>query len=469
MKKFMDENFLLNNNTGRELFFSQAAALPIIDYHCHVNAAEIAENKVFSSISEAWLGADHYKWRLMRANGVPEELVTGRGSEREKFFAFAGCLPKAAGNPIYHWAHMELERFFGYGGPLDKDTAGDVWELCNRALRDMPVRDMITRSKVECIITTDDPCDDLAAHRKIRAEQSSPGCDFGTRVLPGWRPDKAFDIENPAFCGYISRLGEVSGVGVRDLDSLVQALAARMDFFEDAGCVISDHGMAALPRAEGGEAAAGLALREALSGTRPERGGAEAFRFFLLKRLAAEYKRRGWAMQLHYAPIRNLNSLMFAAVGADAGFDSIGPAGNPVDIAGFFDACERDGALPKTIIYSLNPGDNACLAALIGCFQGSVPGRMQHGAAWWFNDTRSGIRAQLVNLAEQGLLGNFVGMLTDSRSFLSYVRHEYFRRILCDLLGGWVENGEFCAAGGHAEGIVRDVCYHNIRGFLQLG
>lgn len=462
MKAFLDDDFLLHTNTARVLYHEYAKALPILDYHCHINPLEIAEDRRFEDVAQAWLGGDHYKWRLMRANGVAERFITGDAPGREKFQAFAEALPKAIGNPLYHWTHLELRRYFGYKGVLDGDAAQSVWELCNERLKTLSVRNIIRQSKAEVIVTTDDPADCLDAHRRIQRET---GCT--ARVLPGWRPDKAIRIEKPDFRDYAARLGEAAGIAITDFDSLKEALSRRMDFFAALGCVVSDHGLDFIPCAPGREKAAETALKTALAGGRlPPPEDTEAYQFELLRFLGGEYARRGWVMQLHYGALRNANSRMFGQLGPDTGYDGVGTPGDPARIAGFLDSLSREGALPKTILYSLNPNDNAMLTSLAGCFQDGCPGKLQHGAAWWFNDTKLGMEAQLTNLANLSLLGNFVGMLTDSRSFLSYTRHEYFRRILCNLLGGWAEVGEAPADLSLLGGMVQDISYRNAKRYF---
>ena len=462
MKAFMDKDFLLNNQMSQLLYDTYAKNLPIIDYHCHINPNEIAKDYQFRSITEAWLGGDHYKWRLMRANGVDEMLVTGNADDRDKFRAFAACLPKAVGNPIYHWAHMELRQYFGYQGVLNETTADQVFDLCNETLKTLRVRDIIRKSRVEMICTTDDPCADLAAHKEIRGDAG-----FETKVLPGWRPDKAVNIHKEGFREYIAGLADIAGTPITDMSSLLEALKKRLDVFEAAGCRVSDHGLDYVPFAPGKEKEAEQALSAALAGNAVSPEMAEAYQFEVLKRLGREYARRSWIMQLHYGALRNNNSSMFAKIGPDTGYDAIGHAGDPSRIAGFLDSLNRDGNLPKTVLYSLNPNDNTMLTSIMGCFQKDCPGKLQHGSAWWFNDTKTGMEVQLKNLAEQSLLGNFIGMLTDSRSFLSYARHDYFRRILCNLVGGWIEAGEMPNDMEMAGRLIEAVSYGNIVEYLK--
>lgn len=462
MAKFMDEHFLLTNSAARILFHDYAAKQPIIDYHCHINPTEIADDHHFSSITEAWLGGDHYKWRIMRANGVPEEKITGSAPAYEKFIAYAASLSRAIGNPLYHWSHLELQRYFGYEGILNEKTAPEVWELCNEKLKTLSVREMIRVSNVETIVTTDDPIDDLAAHRRIQEEGTCSAA-----VLPGWRPDKAANIAKPGFVAYLGKLSAAAGIEIHRVDDVREALSKRMDYFEALGCKVSDHGLDAIPFAPGSEKLAEEALQTALSGGTVTPAQEEAYQFAILRFLGREYAKRGWVFQFHYGAVRNTNARMFAKLGPDTGYDCIGAPGNAAKIAGFLDTLEQDGSLPKTILYSLNPNDNAMLDSIIGCFQGSeIPGKIQHGSAWWFNDTKTGMEEQLTSLANLSVLGNFVGMLTDSRSYLSYTRHEYFRRVLCNLLGQWAESGQLPADPAALGGIAADISYNNAKRYF---
>ncbi|MDR3207085.1 MAG: glucuronate isomerase, partial [Oscillospiraceae bacterium] len=436
MKAFMDKDFLLGNEPARILYHSYAADAPIIDYHCHISPAQIADDLRYENITQAWLGGDHYKWRLMRAAGVDEALVTGGAPDRDKFLAFAAVLPRAVGHPVYHWAHLELRRYFGYEGALNAQTAGDVWSLCNETLKTLSVRQVIRASHVEAICTTDDPLDDLEAHRRLAAE------GFETAVRPGWRPDKAVLVEKPGFADYLGKLAALTGIPIRSVADVLAALTARLDVFHAVGCRISDHGLDQIPYAPD-PAAAERALGTALSGGVPTAGDAESYQYEILHGLAVAYARRGWVMQLHAGALRNNNARMFARLGADTGYDAIGQAIRPDKLSAFLDALDKKDALAKTIVYSLDPNDNMMLTSLLGCFgRDGVPGKMQHGSAWWFNDSIPGMTSQLTGLATALPLGQFIGMTTDSRSFFSYTRHEYFRRILCNLVGGWADAGE---------------------------
>ncbi|HIU32350.1 MAG TPA: glucuronate isomerase [Candidatus Caccousia avistercoris] len=464
MRDFLDDDFLLYNDTAGELFHTCAKELPILDYHCHIDPREIAEDRVFSNLAQVWLGGDHYKWRLMRANGAPEEEVTGSAPDRVKFQHFAEALPRAAGNPLYHWSHLELRRYFNCSAILNGDTAQQVWEHCNSLLPGLSARRLILQSHVEVVCTTDDPADDLRWHKMLQEDGSFP-----VLVAPAWRPDKAMNLEKEGFSAYVARLSLAAGMEIRSLRDLLEALEKRMDYFDAMGCRVSDHGLDAVPARFPTEGEAARSFEKALLGQPLSPREQEGYKGFLLRFLGEQYSARGWVMQLHYGALRNANQAGFARLGPDTGYDCIRTADNSLGAAALLDALEQEGRLPKTILYSLNPNDNAMLDALANSFQGAgVRGKVQHGAAWWFNDTKRGMEAQLTSLAESSLLGNFVGMLTDSRSFLSYARHEYFRRILCNLLGDWAERGELPRDMELLKTIVRDVCCENARRYFQF-
>ena len=466
MHAFLTEDFLLNTETAKRLYREFSANAPIIDYHCHVSPKEIYENKRFSNITEVWLAGDHYKWRLMRSNGVDEYYITGDAPAYEKFYKFAEMLPKAIGNPMYHWCHLELKKYFGYEGTLSADTAKEVWELAEKKLAEdsMSVRGIIKQSNVVFVGTTDDPIDSLEYHKLIADDPT-----ISTVVAPSFRPDKALNPDKAGFKDYIAKLAEVSGVDISDMESLKRALAKRIDHFAAHGCRASDHGLDRMVYAEADEDALNAVLRRGLSGEIVPTEEAEAFKTSLLVFCAEEYARRGWVMQLHYNCLRNPNSAMLAKLGPDTGFDCIGPNNGSLALARLLDRLYRENKLPKTIIYSLDGSDNAFIDTIIGAFQGTeVAGKLQHGSAWWFNDNKEGMREQLISLANLSLLGNFVGMLTDSRSFLSYTRHEYFRRILCALIGEWVENGEYPNDEKALGAIVRGISYENAKNYFGL-
>ena len=458
---FMDKDFLLKSDYAKKLYHGYAEKLPIIDYHCHINPREIYEDRHFENITQLWLGGDHYKWRLLRANGVEEKFVTGDGSDYEKFIEFAKVLEKSIGNPVHQWSHLELKAYFGYEGALNSKTADAVWELCNKKLKEEPenmsARGIIKASNVDVICTTDDPADSLEWHEKLAAS------DMKTAVLPAWRPDKAVNIDIEGFKDYLGALSKVADVEIKDLESLYKALDARLEFFKSRGCRIADHGLTDLPdRCELDEKEADRILKKALSGEQVTASEANLYKLTMLKYFAAKYTELGWVMQLHYGCKRNNNRRMFKLIGPDTGYDAILGSDNGARLAELLDLMAEDDKLPKTILYSLNPNDNAVIETVMGCFQdSSARCKMQHGSAWWFNDNRDGMEAQLRSLANEGVLGNFVGMLTDSRSFLSYTRHEYFRRILCNLIAGFVENGEYEWDEEILGKIVSDISYGN--------
>ncbi len=476
MKAFMDRDFLLGTETAKELYHGVAAKLPVLDYHCHVSPQEIWENRRFGNIAQAWLGGrgpdgslagDHYKWRALRANGVEERFVTGDAPDRERFQKWAEALDKAAGNPLFHWSHLELQRFFGYTGVLGGDTAEEVWQLCNEKLQGpgMSARGLIRRSGVTLLCTTDDPADSLHWHKLLREDGSFP-----VQVLPAWRPDKAVQLEKPDYPAYLEKLGAAAGMEIRSFAGLQEALVRRMDFFNAMGCRLSDHGLEYVMYAPAPEEAVEAVFQKRLAGGPVTREEELRFKTAALLFLGGEYAKRGWAMQLHYGVKRDNNRAAFQRLGPDTGFDAIGSSAPAAQLADFLNALEEAGSLPKTILYSLNPNDDAVIGSIIGCFQGpGTAGKAQQGSAWWFNDHKAGMEKQLTSYANQGLLGNFLGMLTDSRSFLSYPRHEYFRRILCNLLGGWVEGGEYPRDMEKLSSLVKDVCYNNAVRYFGFG
>ena len=461
MKAFMDRDFLLRSSTARRLYHELAEGLPIIDYHCHLSPREIWEDRRFDNVARLWLGGDHYKWRLMRSAGVDERFITGEAPDREKFQKWAETLALAVGSPLYHWSHLELRRYFGYEGILNGETAGEVWTLCNEKLRQsgMSARGLIERSGVRVLCTTDDPADSLEWHQKLAAEGAFP-----VRVLPSFRPDRALGIEKADYLDYLARLG-----GIGSFAQLTAALGERLDFFVGCGCRVSDHGLAAVPFAPASEAEIEAIFSRRLMGELPTASEEKQFKTALLLALGREYRRRGIVMQLHFGVKRDLSRRLYRTVGADAGADAIGDAVPIGELAAFLGALDETDELPRTILYSLNPNDNAAIETVMGAFQsGECVGKLQHGSAWWFNDHRRGMAEQLSSLAAEGYLAGFVGMLTDSRSFLSYARHEYFRRILCDLLGSWVEEGEFPNDERALRAIVEGVCYKNAERYFSL-
>ena len=466
MSAFMSKDFLLTTSVAKELYHSYASDMPIIDYHCHVSPKEIYEDKHFENITQVWLGGDHYKWRLMRSNGVDEHYITGNASDREKFQKFAEMMPKAIGNPMYHWCHLELKNYFGYEGVLNGETAQEVWELACEKLAhdDMGVRGLIAKSNVAFIGTTDDPIDSLEYHSLIAKDDT-----MKTVVAPSFRPDKALNIEKDGWREYITALSDVCGIKVDGFDTLKAALADRIEFFEKHGCRSSDHGLDYMVFTLADDEQLDEIVKRGLKGEKVDTCDAEKLKTALLVFCAKQYEKRGWVMQLHYNCFRNNNSLMFKKIGADTGFDCIGPHNGSLALSRLLDALNTQNALPRTVIYSLDPTDNAFIGSLIGCFQGGgVAGKIQHGSAWWFNDNKQGMRDQMISLANLGLLGNFIGMLTDSRSFLSYTRHEYFRRILCALIGEWVEGGEYPDDIDTLGTLIKDICYNNALKYFGL-
>mgnify|MGYP002761913203 FL=1 len=463
MKKFMDEDFLLTTETAKNLYHNYAEKLPIIDYHCHLSPQEIYEDVRYENITQVWLGADHYKWRQMRSNGVEEKYITGDASDREKFQKWAETLEKAIGNPLYHWSHLELKKYFGYEGHLCGDTAQEVWDLTSEKLKqeNMSARGLILQSNVDTICTTDDPIDSLEWHRKIKED------GFEVKVLPAWRPDKAMNIEKADFAQYITKLAQVSGVEIKDFDSLIEALKNRMDFFAENGCTVSDHGLEYVMYESYEPAEVNEIVKTRLSDGVLTKTEERKYKTAFMTALGREYAKKNWVMQLHYGVQRDLNKKVYNALGPDAGIDAINTYSSSIEMGQYLNALAIDDSLPKTIIYSLNPADNAAIGTVIGCFQdSSAVGKIQHGAAWWFNDHKTGMMEQMTSLANLGLLGNFVGMLTDSRSFLSYTRHEYFRRIMCELIGGWVENGEYPDDEKALKQIVEGISYYNCKNYF---
>ena len=458
MKAFLDDDFLLTTPTARRLY-QVARSMPILDYHCHLDPKEIAQDRRFENITQVWLGGDHYKWRLMRANGVDEAYITGDAPDREKFQKWAETLELAIGNPLYHWSHLELRRYFGYEGVLNGDTAQEVWELCNQKLQEpgMSARSLIANSGVTLVCTTDDPADSLEWHQQLAQDSSFP-----VKVLPAWRPDAAMGLERPEYLDYLQRLGQAAGVEIRTYADLKKALLSRMAFFDKMGCRASDHALTVAVCQPASEEELERVFQKRLEGEPLTQEELAAFQTGFLRFVAGEYKRLGWVMQLHYGCRRNNNTRMFHKLGRDTGYDAVLQGTPSLEVAAFLDLLASQDALPRMVLYSLNPNDDEGLNSVIGCFQDGTPlGRIQQGSAWWFNDHKAGMVKQLTAFANGGLLGNFIGMLTDSRSFLSYPRHEYFRRILCELLGAWVENGEYPADWKVLEKMVRGVCYNN--------
>lgn len=461
MKQFMDKDFLLSTDTAKRLYseYADMKKIPVLDYHCHINPREIYEDRQFENIAQVWLGGDHYKWRQMRTNGVDEKYITGNASDREKFQKWAETLPKLIGNPLYHWSHLELRYYFGYEGNLNGDTAEEVWNLCNEKLRskEYSVRKLIEMSNVKLICTTDDPVDTLEWHKLIKEDSS-----FDVQVLPAWRPDKAMNIEKPDFNEYIDKLSSVSGIKVNNLASLKEALIKRMDYFAENGCRVSDHALEYVMYSPATDEEIEAILKKAFNGESLTNEEVLKYKTTFMLFVSTQYNKRKWVMQLHYGAKRDNNGYMFDLLGPDTGFDCINNYAPSAQLADFLNALSRLNAIPKTIIYSLNPNDDAAIGTIIGCFQGGgVKNRIQQGSAWWFNDHFGGMTNQMKSFASLSALGNFVGMLTDSRSFLSYTRHDYFRRILCNMIGEWVENGEYPDEDKILAPIVLGISYNN--------
>ncbi len=459
MKEFMDKDFLLQTETAKTLFHDFAENTPIVDYHCHINPKEIAEDRQFDNITQVWLGGDHYKWRFMRSCGVEERFITGDASDYEKFCKWAECLGKGIGNPLFHWSHLELQRYFDYHGVLNAKTADTVWNLCNEKLKSpsMSVRNLIRKSNVTLICTTDDPADSLEYHSQIAADDT-----FEVKVLPAWRPDKAMNLEKPDYPEYLKKLSDAAGMEIASFADLKEALNRRMDFFASMGCCVSDHALEYVMYAPAEDVEIEAIFAKRLGGILPSKDEELKFKTAFMLFVGRQYHKRGWVMQLHYGCKRDNNTAMYAKLGPDTGYDCTNNYAPSAQMADFLNALNCTDKLPRTILYSLNSNDNQAIGTILGCFQNSdAIAKIQQGSAWWFNDHKTGMEEQMTSLANLGNLSGFVGMLTDSRSFLSYTRHEYFRRILCNLIGNWVENGEFPADMETLETIVKDISYNN--------
>lgn len=458
---YLDENFLLHSPTARRLFHEVACHQPIIDYHCHLSPREIATNHRWENLADLWLGGDHYKWRLLRANGVDEDLITGDSTPREKFQAWAETVPYTLRNPIHHWTHLELQRYFGTDLLLGPDTADEIWDLANEKLAepDFCVHGILNKFDVRVVGTTDDPADPLDDHAAIADS------DLTTRVVPTFRPDKAFLVDHPDLLApWLRKLEDVTDISIVHLSDLLAALQKRHDDFHAIGGRLSDHGFVRLPALTCTDAEAAVIFNKALSGKAADEEEREKFAFYLMVYLGQLDAARGWTKQLHLGAFRGVNTRMTGQLGADTGYDTIGDARQGAALVAYLDALAREGAMPKIILYNLNPADNYLFAALTGAFQdGTFPGKIQFGSGWWFLDQKNGIELQLDALSATGLLSRFVGMLTDSRSFLSFPRHEYFRRILCNLLGSEADRGELPDDFETLAGLVRAICFGNAR------
>lgn len=453
------ENFLLKNKTAEKLFFDYAKDLPIYDYHCHLNPREIAENKQFRNITELWLGGDHYKWRYMRYMGISEKYITGESSDFEKFNAYASSIMYAAGNPLYHWSHLELKRYFGIDDTINQKNSEKIWNKANECIaNDFSAKKAVEMSNVDLIATTDDPFDNLQYHKKIKCDGS-----LNTRVVPTFRPDKSINIENDGFAEYMMNNN------IASYSELLKNLSERIGFFKEYGSKISDHALEVFPFKLADEAQAEKVFKKVMAGEKPNDEEIAEYKTHLMLYLAKQYKKNDFVMQLHLGALRNNNSKIFEILGADAGCDSMNDGTNVKNLSAFFNTLDRENNLPKTIVYSLNPNDLYPLVTMCGNFQEEgICGKVQVGSAWWLNDHIDGMTAQLKATANCGALAACVGMLTDSRSFLSYPRHEYYRRILCNILGEWAENGEFDNDMETLGTIVGNICYYNAKKYFDM-
>lgn len=462
-KAFLNEQFLLNSKVAEKLYNDFAKGLPIIDYHCHLSPQQIYEDKVFENATEVWLDGDHYKWRAMRANGIDEKFITGDALPYEKFEKWALTIPATLGNPLYHWTHLELRRFFNEDSLLNDKTAPAIWENMNSQLKEKSVRELIIQSNVEVICTTDDPTDSLEYHLLLKQDK-----DFKVKVLPSFRPDKALEINRPTFLNWIAALETTAGIQVTSLAELKEALLKRIEFFDMVGCKVADHALDKIYFEQATEQQVDEIVRKAVTGENVSLLEEAQYKTHVLQFLGHEYMKRDWAMQYHISANRNNNTKMFNMLGPDTGYDSIGDGQIAEPLTRLLDSLAVNNALPKTIIYSLNPKDYYVIASIIGSFQESIPGKIQFGTAWWFNDQKEGMIEQMKALASVGLISRFLGMLTDSRSFLSYTRHEYFRRLLCDLVGKWVEDGEAPEDYELLGKMVEDICYYNSKNYFNF-
>lgn len=465
MKKFMDNDFILSSETAKTLYHNNASKMPIFDYHCHLPAVEIAQDKKYENLTQMWLYHDHYKWRAMRSFGIDEKYITGNATDFEKFYEFAKMMPYLIGNPIYHWSHLELKRYFNVDETLSEKTAKDIWEKCNREIVEnkLTAKRLIKMSNVVYIGTTDDPVDDLVYHKLISEDKN-----FECEVRPTFRPDKALKIQSKDFKGYIEVLGKTEGVKIKDYETLTKVLEKRLNYFVDHGCNITDHSLERFYFEPSTKEEVSNIFVKVLAGKEIDSKEAQKYTTFTLIELGKMYSERNMVMQLHIGALRNNNTRMFNLVGVDAGFDSIDDGEIAYSLSKLLDSLDIENKLPKTILYCLNPKDNEVLGTMIGNFQGGqVAGKVQFGSGWWFNDQKDGMERQLMALSQLGLISKFVGMLTDSRSFLSFTRHEYFRRILCNYIGTLVENGEYPCDLDILGEIVQDICYNNAKKYFQ--
>ncbi|MDP2571561.1 glucuronate isomerase [Vibrio penaeicida] len=467
MKTFLTKDFLLSSSIASELYHKYAAKMPIYDYHCHLDPKDIAEDRQFCNISQIWLEGDHYKWRAMRAVGIDEERITGKASDYDKFIAWASTVPKTMGNPLYHWTSLELRRPFGIIDTLlNEKSADDIWRRCNDMLSkpEFSARNILRKMNVRMVGTTDDPVDSLTYHKQIAQDPT-----FDVEVVPTWRPDRVYLIGQPDFVDYLHTLGSTTSTVIRNYEDLLSVLTTRLDHFESHGCRAADHGLDRLHFSKiPSISQLNKILVKRLSGNLLSEKDEIAFSSAIQVWMGKEYHRRGWVMQLHIGALRNNNSRMFDLVGPNTGFDSIADEPIALPLSRFLDELDKEDTLPKTILYCLNPRDNEVLATMTGNFQGGgIAGKIQFGSGWWFNDQLDGMQRQLKQLSQLGLLSLFIGMLTDSRSFLSYTRHEYFRRILCNMIGQWVERGEVPNDLPMLGQMVEDICFNNAKNYFN--
>ena len=466
MKAFLDQDFLLSNETAKTLYHTYAKDMPIYDYHCHLSPKEIAEDKMYKNITEVWLGGDHYKWRGMRSNGVTEDFITGDQSDKDKFMKFAQTVPYTIGNPLYHWTHLELQRYFGINETLSEKTAKMIWEKANEqiATKEFSAKNLIKRSNVKVICTTDDPVDSLEYHKQIAEDKA-----FGVQVRPTFRPDKAYNIDVDTFIPWIKKLSEVVGYEIDSATTLIKALNERIDYFHAAGCRLSDHALDVVQYNSPNLEVADAVFAKGMAGEAMTYDEVATYKGTILNAVGKAYAKLGWAMQIHIGALRNNSKRMYAKLGADTGFDSIHDETFAAELSGFLDDLDTTDELPRTILYVLNPRDNYVIGTMIGNFQGGgIAGKIQFGSGWWFCDQKEGMIDQMKALSNLGLLSRFVGMLTDSRSFLSYTRHEYFRRILCNLIGEWVENGEYPNDIEFLGQVVQGICFNNAANYFTI-
>jgi glucuronate isomerase len=468
MMSFLTKNFLLHSKVAITLYHEYAKDMPIFDYHCHLPPSDVAQNTQFKNLTHIWLYGDHYKWRAMRTNGVAEQYITGNASDWEKFQAWAATVPYTIRNPLYHWTHLELKRPFGITDKLlSPNTVKEIYDHCNALLatEEFRARGIMQKMNVKVVCTTDDPVDTLEYHQQIKQDTG-----FAIKVLPAFRPDKVMAVESPKiFNEYIGKLEQAADVDIRDYDSLLTAVKKRHDFFHEMGCRLSDHGLETVYAEDYTEQEIKHIFGKVRGGKQLEQGEILQFKSAMMIEFGRLDHARGWTQQLHLGALRNNNTRLFKQVGPDTGFDSIGDFEVARPLSKFLDRLDTTNQLPKTILYNMNPADNEALATMIGNFQdGSVPGKMQFGSGWWFLDQKDGMERQMTALSNMGLLSRFVGMLTDSRSFLSYPRHEYFRRILCNLIGNDVENGELPDDIEHLGKIVQDICYNNAVNYFGI-